>query len=284
MPTDRDTAAFRPRRSLLFVPASRPDRFEKAVRSGADMVCIDLEDAVPPSGKDGARDAVGAYLSGRSQAEGGAETGVRLNSVHTLDGCRDVLALAPVLAQADFVMVPKVSCRHDLDLIVDWLGAGIGLVPVIESARGLENAADILRQPNCIAGLFGGADYSADVGVTLDWDPLMFARARLANAAAGAGVLMIDVPYLDIADEAGLAAETRRVRALGLHARAAIHPKQIAAIHDAFRPDTEEVAQARRVVAAFESGDGGAALLDGKLIERPVILAARRTLVLADAT
>ena len=112
----------------------------------------------------------------------------------------------------------------------------------------------------------------------------MFARARLANAAAAAGILMIDVPYLDIADEAGLAAETRRVRALGLHARAAIHPKQIAAIHDAFRPDAEEIAQARRVVAAFESGDGGAALLDGKLIERPVILAARRTLVLADAT
>jgi citrate lyase subunit beta/citryl-CoA lyase/(S)-citramalyl-CoA lyase len=126
--------------------------------------------------------------------------------------------------------------------------------------------------------LFGAVDYSAEVGCTLEWDALLYARGALAAACARAGVELLDVPHLDIADAADLAASTARARALGFTGRACIHPTQVSAVNAVFTPDAAAVDRARRVVAAFEAAAGGAALLDGKLIELPVVRAARRTL------
>ena len=259
-------------RSLLFVPGNRPERFEKALSAGADAVCVDLEDAVAPDAKGDARDAVRGFL------EKGARPGlgVRVNgptSEHLDADCRALSGLP--LA---FVMVPKVEAPGQVASLRIRLGDEIPLWPIIESPEGLRQAWDIAAVLGVGGVLFGAADYAAEVGCTLEWDALLYARGALAAAAARAGVELLDVPYLDIADKAGLTESTRRARALGFTGRACIHPGQVGAVNTAYTPALAEVDRAERIVAAFEAAQGGAALLDGKLIELPVVRAARRTL------
>lgn len=253
-------------RSLLFVPGSRPDRFDRAAMAGADAVCIDLEDAVAPDGKDTARAAAVAALDGRF--------GVRVNAVGSPDGEADLEALAG--ATADFVMIPKVASPDEIAAVRAATSAP--LWPIIESAAGLHAAWEIAVAPGVAGILFGGADYAADLGCTMEWEPLFHARGVLAPACARAGIELLDVPHLDIADEADLIASTRRIKAMGFTGRACIHPTQIGAVHGVFTPTGTEVARARRVLEAFEASGGGAALLDGKLIEKPLVRAARRIL------
>ena len=260
-------------RSLLFVPGSRPERFEKALGAGADVVCIDLEDAVAPDAKDEARRAVVAFLA-RQQS---GRVGVRINGATTAQFVEDCQALASVMTA--FVMVPKVEDAGQLTTARSQLGAnGSPLWPIIESPEGLRLAWEIAAAPGVGGVLFGAADYSAEVGCTLEWDALLYARGALAAAAARARVELLDVPYLDLADTEGLATSTRRAKALGFTGRACIHPSQVGAVNAAYTPSPTEADRARRIVAAFDAAGGAAAQLDGKLIELPVVLAARRTL------
>lgn len=259
-------------RSLLFVPGARPERFEKALAAGADQVCIDLEDAVPPPQKDEARAAVAAFVGGRP------EFGVRINAPRTAWGAADIAAIAAI--RPAFVMVPKVAHPVELDIVREATGAA-RIVPIVESADGLKNAFDICAAQGVAAVLFGGFDFAADIGCTMDWEPLLFARSTLATACARAGVELMDVPYLDVDDASGLMESTKRARALGFTGRACIHPKQVDGVKAAFAPSADEIAHAKRVIAAFEAADGAAALLDGKLVELPVIRASRRILAAA---
>lgn len=265
-------------RSMLFVPGTRPDRIAKALASGADAVCIDLEDAVAPHDKAQARDAVMQALS--ETREPAPRLGFRINPLRTPNGLADLAAYGASNAAADFVMIPKVAHPVELDIAAGALEGHERphLWPIIESAEGLSRAYAIAAAP-CVQGLlFGGADFAADLGTTMEWEPLFFARGTLAAAAAAAGIQLLDVPYLDVNDDDGLAASTQRVRALGFTGRSCIHPKQIAGVNAAFTPSEAEIEQARKVLAAFAESRGGAALLDGKLIELPVIRAAERTL------
>lgn len=263
-------------RSLLFVPGSRPDRFGKALDAGADAVCIDLEDAVPPSGKTQARAEALAFVGEASRS---VALGLRINSVRSADGLRDLVALIDSGARPDFLMVPKVAAGEDLALIAEALGSDAPPVwPVIESAEGLRRAWDICAAPGVAGALFGGADLSADLGSDMGWDALLLARGALVAAAARARIATLDVPHLDLKDPADLAASTTRAKALGFTGRSCIHPDQVAAVNTAFSPSSAEIERARRVVAAFDAAGGAAALLDGKLIELPVIRAARRAL------
>ena len=253
-------------RSLLFVPGSRPDRYDKAGGAGADAVCIDLEDAVAPDGKEAARSATVAALDGRF--------GVRVNAVGSAECAAHLEALAGTAPV--FVMIPKAASADDVAVV--RAATGTPLWPIVESAEGLHRAWEIAASPGVAGVLFGGADYSADLGCTMEWEPLFHARGVLAAACARAGVELLDVPHLDIGDEADLIASTRRIRAMGFTGRACIHPAQIGPVHAVFTPTEAEIARARRVLAAFEASGGGAALLDGKLIEKPIIRAAMRTL------
>jgi citrate lyase beta subunit len=126
--------------------------------------------------------------------------------------------------------------------------------------------------------MLGGVDLAADLRCELAWEPLLWARQRLVIATSRVGVDLIDAPQIDVQDEAGLAETTERARALGFTGRAAIHPRQIAIINRAFTPSDHEVAQARRVIEAYEARAGGVALLDGRLVERPVVRAMQRVL------
>lgn len=258
-------------RSLLFVPGARPERFEKALASGADVTCIDLEDGTPPQSKDEARQATAAFVAGRS-------VGVRINGVGTPWFDADVEVLKGVTGLS-MVMLPKAESADQIALTAKRLGDGHApLWAVIESAEGLRNAWDIAAAPGLDGVLFGGADYSVDIGSDMEWDALAYARGALVAACARAGIQLLDVPYLDVRDPDGLIATTRRVKAMGFTGRACIHPDQVAGVHKAFAPTTAQIDHARRVIETFKAAEGGPALLNGKLIDLPILRAANRIL------
>lgn len=267
-------AAFR---SLLFVPGARADRFEKAVAAGPDAVCIDLEDAVAPSHKDEARRQTLAYLAAPPAS---CAVGFRINALTSIDGFLDVAAFAQSGALAAFIMIPKTSCAFEIRQMQGALGASCPpLWPLIETPDALPAIYEIAAAVGEGGGLmFGGADYAASIGSDMGWDGLYMARAAIVAAAAAAGCATIDVPYLDVKDEAGLRAESARVRAMGFTGRACIHPAQVGPINAVFTPSASEISKSQKVAAAYAEAEGGVALLDGKLIEKPVLRAAERVL------
>ena len=253
--------------SVLFVPGSRPDRFAKALGSGAGLVCIDLEDAVPPDDKPAARAATVSAI--------GPRVAVRINQVATGDGLADLLALAGLTPAA--VFVPKVEHEEQVALVAGVLGSA-AIVPLIETPRGLRRAHRIAAHRQVAALMFGGGDFAAELGVALSWEPLAWARGMLLAAAAEAGKPTIDVPWIALDDADGLAAEAGRSRQLGFTAKAAIHPQQVAAIEAAFRPSATELDEARAAVAAFAAAGGGAVRFNGRMLEAPVMRSYRRIL------
>lgn len=265
-------------RSLLFVPGVRPDRFDKAVEAGADLVCIDLEDAVPPQGKNEARTATLVYLAEKDARA--APIGLRLNGFGT-DWVEDDLAAIAGAPGLDFVMMPKPTSMDEIDRVRDAYGQD-RIIVVMETARSLGLAEAIADHSAVCGAIYGAIDLAGEIGCDLSWEAHLYGRSRCAAAFGAARKVLFDVPYLDVKDPEGLKASTKRAQGLGIHARAAIHPAQIAPIHEALAPTTEELAEAKRVVEAFEAADGGAALLDGKMIELPVIKAARRKIAAAE--
>ncbi|WP_291075340.1 CoA ester lyase [Hyphomonas sp.] len=261
-------------RSLLFVPGARPDRFDKAAAAGADTIIIDLEDAVLPDDKVAAREAALAWLLEKA---GTVRAGIRINSPRTADGCADIAALAAAGAEPSFIMVPKAETGIDMEIVSEALSRS-NLVAVIESGRAVSNAMEIAAA-SAFGVLFGGADFSASLGADLSSAPAMnYARGAIASACGAAGVPAYDVPFLDISDEAGLTASTEQAKAFGFSGRACIHPKQVGCVTSVFTPTEAEISEANAIIAALESSNGGAVLHKGKLVDRPIILAAQRIL------
>lgn len=254
--------------SLLFVPGARPDRFAGALASGADAVCIDLEDAVPPEGKAEARAAALAAL-------GDPRLTIRINGLTTAYAADDLAALAAAPVCPPLLFLPKVESVAELS---PAQALGIPLVPLIETPKGLRVAHEIGAAPAVVAMMFGGGDFSAELGVDLAWEPLLFARSQFVMACAEAGVPAIDVPWIRIDQVEGLAEETRRAKALGFSAKAAIHPNQIATIHQVMRPTAAEIAEAEDAAAAFAAAGGAAVRFKGKMLEAPVMRRYRRIL------
>lgn len=266
-------------RSLLFVPALRPDRVAKAAAAGADIVCVDLEDSVAPEHKAEARRLAIAALRA---PPAGATLAVRINPIRGEEGPRDAAALAAAGVKPAYVMLPKIDGAEDIAEAWQRLGpAAAPILAIVETALALENATEIARAAAPDGLLFFGAmDLSAELGCALDWEPLIYARGRVIQAAACAGIEAMDTPYPDIADEAGAVAEARRARSFGFTGKAAIHPRHIAGIHAAFTPSADEIAWAKRVRAAIDASSG-VVRLDGKMIDRPVARAADRVLAIA---
>jgi (S)-citramalyl-CoA lyase len=276
------------RRSVLFAPGSRPDRFAKALAAGADAVCLDLEDGVAPEGKDAARTEVARFLAGWPGTESGPEMVVRINDPRGDHGRRDLEALTSSrLPRA--VMVPKVDGPQTLVDVAATLARGApggrspALLPLIETARGLERVEVIATAELPLGDLvFGGMDLAAELGASFDWEPLLYARSRLVHAAALAGVGAIDVPWAPLNEPQGLFEETRRAARLGFTGKLAIHPKQVPVIHEALVPSAEELERARRIVAAWASANsGGVVVVDGRMVDRPLVLGAERVLARA---
>jgi citrate lyase subunit beta/citryl-CoA lyase/(S)-citramalyl-CoA lyase len=272
------------RRSLLFVPGTRPDRFDKAIASGADMVCVDLEDAVPPAGKDAAR---GAAMTWLTQADNGPERVVRINSLKTRAGLADLGAVADAAPQQGLIFLPKVDGPDEVriaDAILTEAGSPIGLMALIESLDGLENVQAIARStPRLELLMFGAVDFVAELGSDLASEPLLYARSRIVHAARRAGIGALDVPSLAIHDLDTLAAETRAAKSLGFSGKAVLHPANVETVNAVFSPTLEETAKAREIVAAFEASTTGLVVIDGKLVEKPVIRKMEQLLAAAKA-
>ncbi len=269
-----------PRRCLLFVPGSRPERYAKAVATGADQVCIDLEDAVAPGDKESARASLFAFLAELPQTR--SEIGLRINPLSSALGQADLQALAASGLKPAFVMLPKVETVAELQQ-ADAALAAIDTVFIaqIETPKGLLDARALASAiPRLQALMFGGFDYIVALRGRASWESFFHPRVQLATIAAEAGVGCMDVPYLDIKDEAGLVQETERVIDLGFTAKAAIHPAQVDPIQNAYLPTAAEYDRAQRVVAALAASGGEAIQLDGKLVDRPIEIAAERAIAL----
>lgn len=269
-----------PRRCLLFVPGSRPERYAKAVATSADQVCIDLEDAVAPADKESARASLFAFLAELPQTR--SEIGLRINPLSSALGQADLQALAASGLKPAFVMLPKVETVAELQQADAALAAiDTAFIAQIETPKGLLDARALASAiPRLQALMFGGFDYIVALRGRASWESFFHPRVQLATIAAEAGVGCMDVPYLDIKDEAGLVQETERVIDLGFTAKAAIHPAQVDPIQNAYLPTAAEYDRAQRVVAALAASGGEAIQLDGKLVDRPIEIAAERAIAL----
>ncbi len=263
--------------SLLFVPGSRPDRFAKAKMGGADLTVIDLEDAVAAQDKITAREAAFAQI-----AESRAGWAIRINGLTTADGIRDLAALADTDMLPETLLVPMVETASEIDVITGALaGRCPALIPLVETPRGLRHALEIASRDAVTALMFGGGDFSGELGVELAWEPLLAARSQVILACAEAKKPAIDVPFIQLENEAGLIEECARARAIGFAAKAAIHPRQVQAINAAFAPSEAELAEAREAIAAYEEGGGRAIRFKGRMLEAPFVKKYRAVLAQA---
>ena len=280
--TDREV---RPRRSFIFAPGLRPEMFPKALKSGADIVCVELEDGVAPKDKDAARAyAIGLFET--PQPDDGVERILRINGLREAFGMADVQAILATDAPPPALMMPKVRTPDEVVLLDDLLterGHATRLHVIIETNRALEAVFEIaVCSPRIDALFFGGVDMAAELRCENAWGPLLYARSRVVHAAASAGLDVIDVPYLDLEDMDGMIAAAKQAKALGFSGKGAIHPKQIAAINEVFTPSDEEIERARRIIRTFEEADTGLVVIDGKLIEKPVLRDMYRIIAIAE--
>ncbi|GAB2916015.1 HpcH/HpaI aldolase/citrate lyase family protein [Streptomyces heilongjiangensis] len=259
-------------RTFLFVPGDRPDRFGKAAACGADVVILDLEDAVAPDRKEEARGHVAAWLDAGNQAV------VRVNGAGTAWYGDDLAALA---GRTGVVMVPKAEDPAELARLVRTLPVGTGILPLIETAAGIVGAVGVCAAPSVVRAAFGSVDLAAQLGVEhTSHDALRHARSALVLAAAAAGrPAPVDGVTTDVRDETVLRADLGHAVALGYGGKLCVHPRQVPLANEGFSPTREQVSWARDVVAA--AGDGSVTVVDGQMVDRPVLLRARAVLARA---
>jgi citrate lyase subunit beta/citryl-CoA lyase len=253
-------------RSYLFVPGDRPERYAKALAAGADAVIIDLEDAVAPAAKDAARASLRAWLAPEQAVL------VRVNSADTPWFAEDVkLAGLPGVAG---IVLPKAERPDDIARLMQ--AGARSVLPLIESALGFHHALELARQPGVERLLFGSIDFSVDLGMTEDIETLQYFRSQLVLVSRLAGVLPpVDGVTTTLDNIDRITEDTRRARRHGFGGKLCIHPRQVAPVNDAFAPSAEEAAWAARVLQAVENTDGAAVALDGKMVDRPVMLQAQ---------
>jgi len=256
-------------RSYLFVPGSRPDRFAKAIAAGAHAVIVDLEDAVPPAEKDKARAALAAALPLSQPVL------VRINAAGTPWFGDDVRICRH--AGVAGIVVPKAEDAAVVDRIAADIGERASILPLIETARGLWHAPAIARARGVTRLLFGSIDFQLDLD--LRDEELVHYRSQLVLVSRVADLpAPVDGVTTAIDDAEALARDVRRARTLGFGGKLCIHPKQIAPVNAAFRPTEEELAWAERIVAATAEAPGAAVAVDGRMVDRPVLLKAQAIL------
>ncbi len=269
------TARDRLRRSRLYLPGAEPKFHVNAGLHGPDGVILDLEDSVHPEDKDGARLIVRNALL--TIDFGDAERMVRINQGAL--GLADLDEIVP--AGPDLVLIPKVETAEQVrevdGRVRELTSRGIWLMPILESALGIENAFEIARASDRVVALtIGLEDYTADLGVvkTKEGAETQFARQRLLNAAKAAGLQAIDSVYGDVGDVEGLRAWASRARAMGFEGMGCVHPRQIPVLHEAFAPSAVELEKALKIVAAYEDAQArglGVISLGSKMIDPPVV-------------
>lgn len=272
-------------RSLLFAPAVRRDFVARLAERGADAVVIDCEDATPPGAKEEGRRLARELTPGLVAA--GCRVMVRVNGPRSEWFAGDVAgALTPDLAA---VVVPKIETVAGMEEVANALDSAgferLGVLAGIETALGVADSRAVLAHPRVVAAYFGAEDFIADMGGTRTQDnaEVAYARAKVALAGRLAGVAILDQVVTDFRDDARFTRECAEARALGLVGKLCIHPSQVMLANVAFSPTADEVARARRLLAAFdEASAAGVAAIDfeGQMVDEPVATQARRLLAL----
>ena len=262
-------------RAWLFVPGDRPERFDKAVATGADRVIVDLEDAVAPAAKAAAREALAAWLAGTS-----ARVAVRLNAADSAEFERDLALIAAPAVVA--VVLPKAEDPAVLQRLAARR-RDVALVPLVESAPGLAAARALARAPGVERLAFGHIDLQVDLGMrNAAEDDLLPYRAEIVLASRLAQIAApLDGVTVAIDDPVRLAADVQRARRLGFGGKLCIHPRQVEPVRAGFAPSPADVLWAQRVLAAANAAGGAAVALDGAMVDKPVIL--RAEAILRDA-
>ena len=273
------------RRSFIFTPGLNPDMFPKAIASGADMVCIELEDGIAIKDKDEARKNTIEALK-TLEVKSGVELVVRVNCQRTKFGLLDLEAFISSNLKVKAIMLPKVKTSDEIKFIDDLLtdcNLDTDLHVIMETNEALQNIYDIAHSSKRIVALyFGGVDMAAELRVPNSYENLLYARSKLVHAGASAGIDVIDVPYLDLEDMYGMKKEAELVRDLGFTGKGSIHPKQINVLNEIFTPSMEEISKAKKIVDQFNESNTGLVVIDGKLIEKPVLREMRRKILIAD--
>ena len=282
------------RRSMMFVPGNNPGMISDARIYGADSIMFDLEDSVAYTEKDTARFLVHNAL--RTLDFGKKEIVVRINDLGSGLGIEDLEAIIP--AGVHVVRLPKtdsaqdvIDCEKEIARIEAAHGIPVGatgMMAAIESANGVLNAAQIARASDRLIGIaLGAEDYVTDLKTTrADGIELLFARSMILNAARAAGIAALDTVYSDVNNEEGFLAEVELIRKLGFDGKSVINPRQIQPLHHAFIPSEKDLKKAYAIMDAIAQANArgsGVASLNGKMIDRPVVLRAQRLIALAEA-
>ena len=282
------------RRSMMFVPGNNPGMIADARIYGADSLMFDLEDSVSYTEKDAARFLVHNAL--RTLDFGKKEIVVRINDLGSGLGIEDLEAIIP--AGVHVVRLPKtdsaqdvIDCEREIARIEAEHGIPVGatgMMAAIESASGVLNAAQIARASDRLIGIaLGAEDYVTDLKTTrADGIELLFARSMILNAARAAGIAALDTVYSDVNNEEGFLAEVELIRKLGFDGKSVINPRQIQPLHHAFIPSEKDLKKAYAIMDAIAQANArgsGVASLNGKMIDRPVVLRAQRLIALAEA-
>ena len=282
------------RRSMLFLPGNNPNMLINGATLGSDAIIFDLEDAVSPAEKDAARILVRNTL--KYMDLGTCETIVRINSVDTAYWQADIDAIAP--QKPNLILLPKSACAEDIRLVDAYLSekeaalgmeyGTVGLMPLIETAMGVENAFAIATAAKRVKALFLGAeDLTADLQCkrTKEGREIEYARTRLVVAARAAGVQVYDTPFTDVNDDEGILVDAQLAKALGFNGKASISPRHVEVINAVFSPTQKEIDYAYEVMEAIETAKAqgkGAIALHGKMIDAPIVARAQQTIAMAE--
>ena len=280
-----DLNKLRVRRSFIFTPGLKPEMLSKAIASGSDMVCIELEDGIAIKDKDEARKKTIEALR-TFEFKNDVELVVRVNCQRTKFGLLDLEAFISSKFKVKALMLPKVKTPEEITFIDDLLtdcNLDTDLHVIMETNEALENIYDIAHASKRIVALyFGGVDMAAELRVENKPENLVYARSKLVHAGASVGVDVIDVPYLDLENMDGLKKEAEFVKNLGFTGKGSIHPKQINILNEIFTPSQKEISHAKKIIDQFNKSDTGLVVIDGKLIEKPVLREMQRKILVAD--
>lgn len=282
------------RRALLYVPGDNWHKITKALTFSADSICLDMEDGVAVNRKAEARATIAKAL--QELDFGRSEKLARINAVGSGWEKDDIAAVLP--HRPDGIVIPKVESLDHIhwanDLIAGaelkygWPLNSIRLLVGVETAKGILNLKEIASHPRLDAIIFGGEDFAASVGATRTREAmeLLYARQAVVVACAAFGLQAIDIVYIDFKDTEGLRREAEQGAGFGFSGKQVIHPNQVQVTQEAFTPSDEAIAEAKRIVEAFEAGQKegkGALALDGKMIDMPLVKNARKVLERAKA-
>ncbi|WP_196893292.1 HpcH/HpaI aldolase/citrate lyase family protein [Aureivirga marina] len=270
--------------NLLFTPANRVGRYEKAGElSFADMICFDLEDAISIQEKEVARAVLLSYFQKQKNYPSNHPilVSVRVNSIKTSFGLKDISAFLENSFIPDLIVLPKVESVAEVEIYASLFSekfSKASFIAMIETAKGLENASEIAKHERVEVLAYGEIDLASDLGAKLNLENSLAFRSKIVQAAKASGKLAWDVPFLDFKNPKGLEKETEFVRNLGFDAKIAIHPNQLETIVKVLNPTEKEIQEAKEIIEIYEKANGSVCEYHGKMIDVPVIKKCQRIL------